>query len=222
MPSRRMPRSSIGPRSSSLETMAFDLSRELAERSSESFELHEKYLNPQLVRVLKTIGFDRHYARAQGQYLFDQSGQRYLDLLSGFGVFAVGRNHPTVKQALADVLAADLPNLVQLDVSLLAGLLAERLLSHMPGQDNVFFCNSGTEAVEAAIKLTRAATGRSKLVFCDHAFHGLTMGSLSLNGDRSFRDGFDPLLADTVRVPFNDLPALEGALADGTAGAFFV
>jgi len=114
--------------------MTFDLHRELAERAGEGFSLHEKYLNPQLVRVLKTIGFDRHYARAEGQYLFDRSGQRYLDLLSGFGVFAVGRNHPTIKKALADALAADLPDLVQMDVSLLAGLLAERLLSHMPGQ----------------------------------------------------------------------------------------
>jgi ornithine--oxo-acid transaminase len=202
--------------------MPFDLTKELAERAGESFSLHEKYLNPQMVRVLKTIGFDRHYTRAEGPYLYDKAGRRYLDLLSGFGVFALGRNHPTVKRALRDVLDADLPDLVQMDVSLLAGLLAERLLSHMPGQEKVFFCNSGTEAVEAAIKMARAATKRAKLVFCDHAFHGLTMGSLSLNGDAIFRDGFGPLLADTVRVPFNDLPALEAALAGDDVAAFFV
>ncbi|MEP6654221.1 MAG: aspartate aminotransferase family protein [Myxococcales bacterium] len=202
--------------------MTFDLTRELTERAGESFALHERYLNPQMVRMLKTIGFDRHYVRAEGQYLFDRAGERYLDLLSGFGVFAVGRNHPTVKKALQDVIAADLPNLVQMDVSLLAGLLAERLLSHLPGQDNVFFCNSGTEAAEAAIKFARAATGRSKMVYCDHAFHGLTVGSLSLNGDRSFRDGFGPLLADAARIPFNDLPALAAALSEGDVAAFFV
>ena len=202
--------------------MTFDLGTELADRAGESFSLHEKYLNPAMVRMLKTIGFDRTYVRAQGQYLFDVNGERYLDLLSGFGVFAVGRSHPVIKKALRDVLDADLPNLVQLDVSLLAGLLAERLLSHLPGQEKVFFCNSGTEAVEAAIKMARAATGRNKLIFCDHAFHGLTMGSLSLNGDHSFRDGFGPLLADTVRVPFNDLPALEAALSTGDVAAFFV
>ena len=202
--------------------MTFDLAAELAERAGESFSLHEKYLNPAMVRMLKTIGFDRTYVRAQGQYLFDVNGERYLDLLSGFGVFALGRSHPVIKKALSDVLNADLPDLVQLDVSLLAGLLAERLLSHMPGQEKVFFCNSGTEAVEAAIKMARAATGRAKLIFCDHAFHGLTMGSLSLNGDHSFRDGFGPLLADSVRVPFDDLPALEAALAGGDVAAFFV
>jgi len=202
--------------------MTFDLAAELADRAGESFSLHEKYLNPAMVRMLKTIGFDRTYVRAQGQYLFDVNGDRYLDLLSGFGVFALGRSHPVIKKALRDVLDADLPNLVQLDVSLLAGLLAERLLSHMPGQEKVFFCNSGTEAVEAAIKMARAATGRAKLIFCDHAFHGLTMGSLSLNGDHSFRDGFGPLLADSVRVPFDDLSALEAALAGGDVAAFFV
>jgi ornithine--oxo-acid transaminase len=202
--------------------VAFDILKDLRERAADSFSLHETYLNAQMVKVLKTIGFDRNYTRAEGQYLFDSHGQRYLDLLSGFGVFALGRNHPTVKKALRDVIDADLPNLVQLDAGLLSGLLAERLLSQMPGQERVFFCNSGTEAVEAAIKLARAATGRSKLVFCDHAFHGLTMGALSLNGDATFRDRFGPLLADTVRVAWNDLPQLEAALRGADVAAFIV
>jgi ornithine--oxo-acid transaminase len=200
----------------------FDIGKELADRAGESFSLHEKYLNPQMVRVLKTIGFDRHYTRAEGPYLFDKTGARYLDLLAGFGVFALGRNHPTVKKAMIDVLDADLPNLVQMDVSLLSGLLAERLLELIPGQEKVFFCNSGTEAVESAIKLARAATRRSRLVFCDHAFHGLTMGALTLNGDASFRDGFGPLLSDATRIPWNDLAALEAALAGNDVAAFFV
>jgi ornithine--oxo-acid transaminase len=127
-----------------------------------------------------------------------------------------------VKKAILDVLDADLPNLVQMDASLLSGLLAERLLAHVPGQDKVFFCNSGTEAVEAAIKLSRAATRRSKLVFCDHAFHGLTMGALTMNGDASFRAGFGPLLPDATRVPWNDPEALEAALAGNDVAAFFV
>src|SRR3954468_3797936 len=104
--------------------MTFDILKELADRAGESFSLHEKYLNPQMVRVLKTIGFDRHYVRAEGAYLFDKAGTRYLDLLAGFGVFALGRNHPTIMQAMIAILEADLPNLVQMDVSLLSGLLA--------------------------------------------------------------------------------------------------
>src|SRR4051794_6668826 len=192
--------------------MAFDILQELRERANDAFTLHESYLNAQMVKVLKTIGFDRRFTRAAGPYLFDDKGQRYLDLLAGFGVFALGRSHPTVKRALRDVIDADLPNLVQMDASLLSGLLAERLLAKAPSQERVFFCNSGTEAVEAAIKLARAATGRAKLIFCEHAFHGLTLGALSLNGDAIFRDRFGPLLADVVRVPWNDTAALETAL----------
>ena len=200
--------------------MPLNLQELMAARGAEKFPLFDRYLNSQLVRVLKTIGFDVDYVRGEGPYLFDAAGNRYLDLLSGFGVFAVGRNHPTVAGALRQVLDAQLAGLVQMDVSLLAGLLAERLIARLPYLDKVFFCNSGTEAVEGAIKFARAATRRAKIVYCDHAFHGLTMGALSLNGDPLFRDGFEPLLGDCARVPFNDLLALERALQGGDVAAF--
>ncbi|MGH6719948.1 MAG: aspartate aminotransferase family protein, partial [Alphaproteobacteria bacterium] len=202
--------------------MAVDIARLIAERQKDKYHLHETYLNAQLVRVLKTIGYDVNFASAAGAYLYDLEGRRYLDLLSGFGVFAVGRNHPAVIAALKQVLDAGTANLVQLDVALLAGVLAERLVRWLPGMERVFFCNSGSEAVESAIKFARAATGRSRIVYCDHAFHGLTMGALSLNGTEVFRAGFGPLLADCVRVPFDDLPALEAALAGGGVAAFIV
>jgi ornithine--oxo-acid transaminase len=193
------------------------------EREPEKFALHQKYMNAQMVRVLKTIGFDVGYTEARGQYLFDGEGHRYLDLLSGFGVFAVGRNHPKVVEALRDVLCADLPHLVQMDVSILAGLLAERLVARMPGGlEKVVFCNSGSEAVEAAIKFARYATRRPAIVYCEHGFHGLTLGSLSLNGDDEFRDGFGPLLPDCRRIPYDDLEALEAALQRGDVAAFVV
>lgn len=192
-------------------------------RSGDNFALHEQFLNAQMVKVLKTIGYDRRYVRARGPYLYDESGAEYLDLLSGFGVFALGRNHPAVVAALQDVLAHEWPDLVQLDVSLLSGLLAERLLAHMPaGLSRMFFCNSGTEATEAAIKFARYATRRSKIVYCEHAFHGLSTGALSLNGERIFKEGFGPLLPDCSAVPFGDLAALEAALHHGDVAAFIV
>ena len=120
------------------------------------------------------------------------------------------------------MLDADLPNLVQMDVSTLAGLLAERLLALVPHLDKVFFANSGAELVEAAIKFARAATGRSGIAYCSHAFHGLTYGALSLNGDETFRRGFEPLLPDCVCVPFNDLAALDRALSSRRMAAFVV
>ena len=92
----------------------------------------------------------------------------------------------------------------------------------MPYLDKVFFANSGAEAVESAIKFSRTATGRPGLVFCDHAYHGLTNGALSLNGDAVFRDGFEPLLPDCIRIPFNDLAALERALSSRKIAAFIV
>ncbi len=202
--------------------MGLDIEHLLAEREAERYTLHSRYLNEQLIRVLKTIGFDRAYQRGKGQYLYDRDGQKYLDLLSGFGTFALGRNHPTVRETLKKVLDSDLPNLVQMDVSALAGILAERLLRHAPYLDKAFFANSGTEAVEASLKFARAATGREGIVFCSHAFHGLTYGSLSLNGDQIFRAGFGPLLPACTEVPFNDLEALERTLASRQIAAFIV
>jgi ornithine--oxo-acid transaminase len=189
---------------------------------SERFDLHTRRLNEQMVKVLRTIGYDVGFCKGRGQYLYDRKDNRYLDLMSGYGVFAVGRNHPAIRDALKSVLDADLPNLVQMDVSTLAGLLAERLLALVPHLEKVCFTNSGAESVEAAIKFARAATGRPGIVYCNHAFHGLTYGALSLNGDETFRKGFEPLLPDCVRIPFNDLAALEQALASRRMAAFIV
>jgi ornithine--oxo-acid transaminase len=202
--------------------MSLDVAKLYAEAEADRFAIHTRHLNEQMVRVLKTLGYDVGFCRGTGQYLFDRKGAKYLDLLSGYGVFAIGRNHPALRDALKSVLDAELPGLVQFDVSPLAGLLAQRLIGYMPYLDKVFFANSGTEAVEAAIKFARAATRRPGIIHCEHSFHGLTYGALSLNGDAVFRSGFEPLLPDCTAVPFNDLAALERALAARTAAAFIV
>ncbi len=203
--------------------MSFSIAELFTQHNQEKFELHEKYLNNQMVRVLQTIGYDRTYTKATGQYLYDQDNQEYLDCLSGFGVFAVGRNHPTVISALQETLTLELPNLVQMDVSLLSGLLAKKVLETTPDNlSKMFFCNSGTEAVEAAIKFARYTTKREKIVYCDHGYHGLTMGSLSLVGEEVFREGFGPFLPGCSSVPFNNLEALESALSNKDIAAFIV
>lgn len=195
----------------------------LAREQGKNFALHDTYLNTQMVRVLKTIGYDRVYVRAEGPYLYDDQGNRYLDLLSGFGVFALGRSHPSVVQALRDVLEGELPDLVQMDVSLLSGLLAQEIHARCPPALNkLFFCNSGAEANEAAIKFARYTTKREKIVYCQHGFHGLTLGALSLNGEEIFREGFGPLLPGCLSVPFNDLNALETVLRRKDVAAFIV
>jgi ornithine--oxo-acid transaminase len=185
--------------------------------------LNDRHLNPQLGRIVRTLGFDRDWRRGEGAYLIDAEGERYLDLLCGYGVFAVGRNHPDVIAALEDVMAARTPNLPQLGVSLLPGVLAEELLAKAPASVDAMVCaNSGTEAVEAAMKLSRAATGRTRILAAEHAFHGLTLGSLSLNGNEEFREGFGPFVEGVDFVPFGDLDALERALAPGDVAAFIV
>ncbi|RED22990.1 ornithine--oxo-acid transaminase [Rhodopseudomonas thermotolerans] len=199
-----------------------DLAEMFAAREAQRSSMHTRHLNEQLVRVLKTIGYDVGFQKGTGQYLYDRDGARYLDLLSGFGVFALGRNHPVVRKALQSVLDADMPNLVQLDVSTLAGILAERLLEQVPYLDKVFFANSGAESVEAAIKFARGATGRNGIVHCDHSYHGLTYGALSLTADPNFQGGFGPLLPGVTTIPFNDLEALEKALSTREVAAFIV
>ena len=188
-----------------------------------AYELHEEHVNPAFVKMLRTIGFDKRYVRGQGCYLWDEDGHKYLDLLSGWGVFALGRNHPKIKAALAEVLAHDMPNLVRMECSPLSGLAAQLLTKHAGGDlSRVFYCNSGTETVEAALKFARCATGRQDIVYCDHSFHGLTGGALAINGADFFRERFGQLTPGTRMVPFNDLPSLERALASKTVAAFFV
>ncbi len=207
--------------------MPTDIKALVASRLGENYDLHDRYLNRTLVKVQRTIGFDKVYARAKGAYLYDKEGQDYLDFLSGFGVFNIGRNHPAVRRAIQDVLDLDLPNMVQMDCAFLAGVLAERLVARMAAQgaahlDAVFLCNSGTEAVEGALKFARAATGRRRIVALENSYHGLSYGSLSVTGNPFFHEGFGPFLPGVSHVPMGDLAALGRELAEGDVAAFLI
>jgi acetylornithine/succinyldiaminopimelate/putrescine aminotransferase len=203
--------------------MPFNLAELMEQRRGENFTLHSQYLNPQLAKVVKTLGFDRFYERGDGCYLYDDEGKRYLDMLSGFGVFALGRSHPAIKDALRQAIDADLPNMAQMDCALLPGLLAEQLVTRSPAQiERAFFCNSGSEAVESAVKFARARTGRERICYHAHAFHGLTLGALSLNGSAEFKSGFGRLLPGATEIPFGDLEALTRELRRGDVAAFIV
>ena len=180
-------------------------------------------INPQFVRVLRTIGFDRTWSRADGAYLFDDDGNRYLDMLGGFGMYNVGRNNARVRAALVEALELETPGSVQLGVTALPGLLAEALLERTPARlERVLFTSSGTEAVEAALKLGRAATKRTRVLSAESGFHGLTLGSLSANGNDVFTSRFQPLLPGFDRVPFGDLDALERQVQSEDVALFLV
>lgn len=201
--------------------MDMNIASLIKRRLPETYDLHRQYVNPQFVRVLEVIGYNRNYCSAQGARLIDEKGREVLDFLAGFGVFNIGRNHPVVARALQDMLHGSGPNLVQMDVGVISGLLAEALARIAPGDlDAVFFTNSGTEGVEGALKFARQATGKHKVVYCKRAFHGLTLGALSVNGNEEFRTRNEPLLPGCIPVPFNDLEALKAALSGRDVAAF--
>src|SRR5437764_9564077 len=195
----------------------------LSRRSGEELSLNDRFVNPQMGRILRTLGFDKVWTGGEGAHLIDSGGGRYLDLFGGYGVFAVGRNHPEVISALQELMEARTGNLPQLGVTLLSGVLAEQLLARAPDSVAAMVpANTGTEAVEAAIKIARAATGRDRVLYAEHAFHGLTLGSLSINGNAELRDGFGPLLPGCDPIPFGDLEALGVELERGDVAAFVV
>ncbi len=202
---------------------AFDLSGLIAQADDHAPALMREYVNPALAKVLRILGYDIRFTRGQGAYLWDDAGNRYLDCLGGYAVFNVGRNHPVVRDALKQAMEADLPNLIKMGVPRLSGLLASELVRLAPpGLERVFFCNSGAEGVETAIKYARAATGRKRILYCAKGFHGLSLGALSVNGAPEFREGFGELLAGCEMIPFNDPSALERELAGGDVAAFIV
>jgi acetylornithine/succinyldiaminopimelate/putrescine aminotransferase len=207
--------------------MPLDIKDLVTSRLGENYELHDRHLNRTLVKVQRTIGFDIVYARAEGAYLYDMDGKDYLDFLSGFGVYNIGRNHPVAKKAIRDILDLDLPNMVQLDSALMSGLLAERLVQRLaqqgaPHLDAVFLCNSGTEAVEGALKFAKCATRRPRVLSLKNSYHGLSYGSLSVTGNPAFHEGFGPFIPGCETVALGDLAELEAHLKRNDVAAFIV
>jgi len=185
--------------------------------------LYQNRVNPQWVRLLNVLQMNARYTRCLGTELFAEDGRRFVDFLSGYCVHNVGHNHPAVVAALKEELDRNGPAMLQSHVPELAGELAEQLCSRAGGRlKKIFFCSSGSEGVEAAIKFSRARTGRNGLIYASGAFHGLTCGALSLMGDPFWRDGFGPMLSGTEEVPFGDLDALEQKLAARQSAAFIV
>jgi ornithine--oxo-acid transaminase len=177
-----------------------------------ALQYHE-HVNPQWARLLDVLRMNLRYTRCAGVELYAEDGRRFFDFLSGYCVHNTGHNHPDVVSALHPELDRGGPAMLQSHVSGLAGELAERLCRLAGGRlSKAFFCSSGSEGVEAAIKFARAHTGRDVLIYASGAFHGLTCGALSLMDDPFWREGFGPLLPNTEPVPFGDLPALEAKL----------
>ena len=184
--------------------------------ATEAFENYKNFLNPPLARVMKLSGSPVE-VRASGTTIWDQQGKAYLDFAGGYGVFTLGHSHPRVVAAVKSQMERmSLSGKTMFNIEL--GRAAKRLAEIAPGDlQYSFWCNSGTEALEGAIKLARAATGRAKIVATHDAFHGKTLGALSISGRATFQTPFAPLLADVMHVPFGNAAVLEEALRDAAA-----
>ncbi len=185
----------------------------------ETYDNYKTFVNPPLARVMKVSGSPVE-VRACGTTIWDHNGKAYLDFAGGYGVFTLGHSHPRVVAAVREQLEhMSLSGKTMFDP--LVGRLARRLAEMTPGDLSIsFFANSGTEAVEGALKLARAATGRVKFVATRNAFHGKTIGALAASGRDAYKTPFGPLLADVVHVPYGDAGVLRDALRD--AAAFIV
>lgn len=184
--------------------------------AAEVFENYRRYVNPPLARVMKLSG-SAVEVRAEGCIVWDQNGKEYLDFAGGYGVFTLGHSHPRVIAAVKEQLDfMSLSGKTMFNVQL--GRAAKRLAELAPGDLQIsFWCNSGTEAVEGAVKLARAATGRVKIVATHDAYHGKTLGALSISGRETFQGPFRPLLGDVAHVAFGDASNLDAMLADVAA-----
>ncbi len=188
---------------------------------AQSGELFSRYVNPGLKTLLSVIGFDRGFVRGDGVRVWDQDGQDYLDFLGGYGSLVFGHNPEDIIDAVDKVSTR--PIFLQTQVSPLQAALAHDLAEITPGDlEMVFFSNSGTEAVESGLKLARGAMGDGAFVYCTGAFHGKTLGALSVGGREKYKTPFQPLLSGTVEIPFGDADALERVLKSQRVAAFIM
>ncbi|WP_041274919.1 aspartate aminotransferase family protein [Desulforamulus reducens] len=198
-----------------------NLEQALGLSQGEIKEMHSQYVNASLVTLLSLINFDTPFISAQGVSVFDDQGNEYLDFLGAYGALNLGHNHPQILDAIQRVKT--MPNLLQSSINGITAALAHNLSHLTPGNlQRSFFCNSGAEAVEGALKLARIATGRQKFVHCHNSFHGKTFGALSVTGREKYQQPFRPLIAPSIGVPFGDLEALQDHLRSRDVAAFIV
>jgi len=193
-----------------------DLSR-LAE------DQYQRYINPVLAALGKSSGFLKTFVRGDGCCLWDDAGNQYLDFVAGFGSLNLGHNHPAISNALQTAMSSQAPGFAQAAVNPYAAALADRLVSCSPiGLEMVSFSNSGAESIEAAIKLVRIVSDRSRILYCHGSYHGKTLGALSITGNRKFQKPFSPLIDGMDAVEFGDSQRLAEALKSRKYAAFFV
>jgi acetylornithine/succinyldiaminopimelate/putrescine aminotransferase/acyl-CoA synthetase (AMP-forming)/AMP-acid ligase II/predicted amino acid dehydrogenase/acyl carrier protein len=181
------------------------------------------YVNPELARLLGQMAMDKSFVRGEGSWLWDENGQRYLDFLAQYGALPFGSNPSGIWEAINAVRVSGEPSFVQPSYLNAAGELAQRLIAVAPpGMQHVTFANSGAEAVEAAIKLCRSATGRNDILAASNGFHGKTLGALSATDKEKYQKPFGAPVAGFAYVEYGNIDALVQALSTERYAAFLV
>lgn len=182
-----------------------------------------RHVNPSFIQLLGVLGYGRVFTRAQDVWVWDSEGKRYLDCLAGFGSVNLGHNHPKLIAHLHQLLDSQAFHFCHVGPQQAAAALAQGLAQRLPPPLEIsLFASSGGEAVEAGLKLARAATGRRDFVACHGGFHGTTFGTLSLMGSERLRAPFEPLLPHCHQIPFGDLMALDKVLKTHKPAAFLL
>ncbi|MCA9567354.1 MAG: aspartate aminotransferase family protein [Myxococcales bacterium] len=190
------------------------------EYMSSSTHLSKRHVHPRLMKMFEMGGMKAVFTKAEGQYMWDIEGNRFLDLLAGGGVYFMGRNQERINEACRDVLEMDLPNMPVVNASILGGMLAGKLLEIAGGDfGKVVFANSGSEATEVAIRFARKATGKRRFLYMDGAFHGRSFGAASMCGWESMREGMEPLMPTCTPIKPNDIRQLRRELKMGDVAA---
>lgn len=180
-------------------------------------EKYKNYYNPSLGRLLKFSGYDKVEVKGRGVYVYASTGEKFLDCAGGYGVFNLGYCHPEVIKAAQKQLKL-LPLSSKIFLNKPLAELAELLAEITPGSLKYsFFCNSGTEAVEGALKLARISTGKPEIISATGAFHGKTFGSLSASGRDLYKKPFEPLMPEFKQVPFGNIESLKNSISPKTA-----
>lgn len=183
----------------------------------ELYRDYGRFINSTYPGFLRRLSVEHAAVKAEGATITDSAGKTYIDCVAGYGMFNLGHNHPLLIEALTNQLKEGTllsrPFITEPQVE-----LAKRLAAVTPGDlDCAFVCNSGSEAIDSALKLARLHTGRKRLVTAFDSFHGYTYGALSATGIGAFKRGFEPMVPDIVHVPFGDVKALERELDSDTA-----
>mgnify|MGYP000144134242 CR=1 FL=1 len=197
-----------------------DFKSQLEEYLQSSDALSRRHVHPRLMKMFELGGMGARFERAEGQYMWDGEGNRYLDFLCGGGVYLMGRNQAKIHEALMDTLSMNLPNMTVVNASALGGLLAQKLIDKAGGRfSKVVYANSGSESTEVALRFARQVTNRRRFLYLEGAFHGRSYGAISVCGFREMRTGVEPAMPTCTPIEPGNLRALRRELKVGDVAA---